>query len=115
MDETFKAKLELVVIRMLEIIKNTAPYDTGNLRNNAILLERSDNPLSWKIYVDFYDDDKGNRTGIAPYMPFTNEPWISDKWKGKQNPNEGWWQRAVQNACAYATAQLGGSVSLEEE
>lgn len=32
---------------------------------------------------------------IAPYVPYTNEPWVSAKWNGKKNPNEGWWQRFV--------------------
>lgn len=32
---------------------------------------------------------------IAPYVPYTNEPWISPKWNGKKNPNEGWWDRFV--------------------
>lgn len=28
-------------------------------------------------------------------MPYTNEPWISPKWHGKKNPNEGWFDRTA--------------------
>lgn len=31
----------------------------------------------------------------AYYMPFTNERWISPRWKGKQNPNYHWWDEAI--------------------
>lgn len=69
----------------LEIVKNlkpTSPIDTGNLRYDGIRYEFVD-ATTFRIYVD---------EKIAPYMPYTNEPWISPKWNGKQNPNEGWWE-----------------------
>lgn len=31
----------------------------------------------------------------AYYMPYTNERWISPRWKGKKNPNEDWWDNAI--------------------
>lgn len=33
----------------------------------------------------------------ASYMPFTNEPWVSPKWKGRVNPNQGWWNKAIRS------------------
>lgn len=54
---------------------------TGNLKYNALRVINS--PDGIVIYVD---------QNIAPYMPFTNEPWISPKWKGAKNPNEHWWE-----------------------
>jgi hypothetical protein len=32
---------------------------------------------------------------IAPYVVYTNEPWISPKWKGAKNPNEKWFERVL--------------------
>lgn len=57
------------------------PYDTGNLCNNAIRYRIEGD--TFHLWVD---------ENIAPYMVFTNEEWISPKWRGKANPNEGWWQ-----------------------
>lgn len=31
----------------------------------------------------------------AYYMPYTNERWISEKWRGAKNPNEDWWDKAI--------------------
>ena len=67
---------------LVENIRSVSPIKTGNLRYNAIKYEFIDEKTC-KIYVD---------ESIAPYMPYTNEPWVSDKWKGAKNPNEGWWQ-----------------------
>lgn len=39
----------------------------------------------------------------AYYMPYTNERWISGRWKGKQNPNEDWWDNAVYDVCDLTT------------
>lgn len=58
------------------------PYDTGNLCWNGVTMERR-SPLTYVIYVD---------EDFAPYMPYTNEPWISRKGR---NPNQGWWERKV--------------------
>lgn len=69
---------------IIKRIKDFAPVDTGNLKFNAIVkVKESNNKIV--IYVD---------KKIAPYMPYTNEPWISDKWNGKKNPNEAWWNDA---------------------
>ena len=40
----------------------------------------------------------GNETN-AYYMPYTNERWISPKWKGAKNPNEDWWDEAIHDVC----------------
>jgi hypothetical protein len=66
-------------------LKAIAPYDTGNLSKNAIRIEWISED-ECNIYVD---------QDIAPYMVFTNEHWISPKWRGKQNPNEDWWNYGV--------------------
>lgn len=85
-------------------IRKRAPIDTGNLRYNAIQF-RYVSPTQIEIFVS------GDGTsGIAPYMPFTNEPWIAPRWNDKKNPNEGWWQKAIEDLVAYLAANLKGVV-----
>lgn len=53
------------------------------------------------IYVDMNN---------APYMPYTNEPWIAHRWGGKKNPNESWWNKTAE-ALVYEIADfIGGEV-----
>ena len=77
---------------------------TGNLRHNATKFE----VRSATEFELFIDED------IAPYMPFTNEPWISPKWRGAKNPNEGWFPRAVLAYANALAAALGGTVEITE-
>lgn len=46
--------------------------------------------------------------GIAPYMPYTNEEWVSPKWNGAKNPNEGWWNDTIEFIVQYIGKRLGG-------
>jgi hypothetical protein len=80
-----QGKFNQVCMECVMTLKTLAPYDTGNLSINAIKYEWIDEN-TFKIYVD---------QSIAPYMPYTNEPWISPRWNGKKNPNEKWWQNAI--------------------
>ena len=85
------------------VLRFYAPVKTGNLRNNGINYEVYDD--KGVIYVD------GDCTnGIAFYMPYTNEPWVADRWHGKKNPNEGWWQNAVDKVAEYIADILGGAL-----
>jgi hypothetical protein len=66
-------------------LREFAPKDTRNLAYNAIIgLKVTENKSDISVSLK-----------IAPYMPYTNEPWISPKWNGKQNPNEYWWNDAI--------------------
>ncbi len=77
------------------ILRMNAPYKTGNLRFNAIKLEMTD-ANTCVLYVD---------ENIAPYMPYTNEPWINRQGK---NPNEGWFDRAVEKIAWHIAMRTGG-------
>lgn len=77
-----------------------APKDTGNLAFNAIKYEFIGNDTC-KIYVD---------ESIAPYMPFTNEPWESPRWNGKKNPNEKWFDNATEKIAEYLARRLKGEL-----
>ena len=77
-------------------LRDFAPKDTGNLAYNAIRVEYP-SPDVCEIYVD---------ESIAPYMPYTEFPWISPKWNGKQNPNEGWFEQAAKSIYVMLTTEL---------
>lgn len=72
---------------------------TGNLAFNALNYVVKDGAMC--VYVD---------EKIASYMPYTNEPWISPYWRGKKNPNEGWWQRFAEELIGRVAARLGGTI-----
>lgn len=83
--------------KALGYIRAKSPIHTGNLRYNAIRV-RSISPTIAEVYVSWTPEDGA----IAPYMPYTNEVWISPRWHGKKNPNEGWWN----GACEYAMKRI---------
>ena len=39
----------------------------------------------------------------AYYMPYTNERWISPRWKGAKNPNENWFDDAIHDVARLAS------------
>lgn len=72
---------------------------TGNMAFNA---------LKYKIegeLVDIYIDDK-----IAPYCYYTDGPWLSPKWNGQKNPNEGWWKRFCEEFARRLADKLRGEL-----
>lgn len=93
-------EFEMLCMGAVEKLRSVSPIDTGNLRYNGIRYEFIDKDTC-KIYVD---------PSIVPYMPYTNEPWISPKWNGKENPNEGWFQLGVHFIKDFIVNQLGGAV-----
>lgn len=91
-------------------IVQSAPKDTGNLAYNAIKM-KMDSPRQCEIYVSGNSIKTINgyiKYGVAPYMPFTNGPWLSPRWRGRKNPNEGWWRIATWEAVQKLTNKYGG-------
>lgn len=78
---------------------------TGNLKYNAIKLDYLGNGV-YRIYVD---------ESIAPYMPYTNEPWTSPKWKGAKNPNEKWFENAQLEITEQIAQNLQGKYTKIKE
>ena len=73
------------------------PYDTGNLKLNAIKgIWINEN--QYRIYID---------EAVAPYVFFTNEPWVNRKGK---NPNEGWVEKMVDYVATYIAERTGGNI-----
>ena len=99
-----------LILEMVDIIQRIAPRRTGNLES-SIKYDYLGNGV-WKIYVNCGDDPyyKGYPRGMAPYMPFTNEEWVSPRWNGKPNPNQGWWNLACESAMNYAKIKLKGEL-----
>lgn len=76
------------------VLQARAPYDTGNLAINSIRV------VGNAVYI-------GGE--IADYAIYTNEPWR----KGK-NPNEGWVERAIEEAKPLIQRALSGRATLED-
>ena len=88
---------ESICEKAVEIVKEYSPIKTGNLRHNAITYSFVDSD-TFIIEVN---------TSIAPYMPYTNEPWVARRWNGKKNPNEGWWEDACESIKLFIELELG--------
>lgn len=95
-----KQQITDAVISVVETLrKELVPYDTGNMALYA---------LRYDIYDDMIDITVDPE--IAPYIPYTNEPWLSERWHGKQNPNEGWWQRFADEFAKRLATKLRGEL-----
>lgn len=96
------------------ILRSRAPVDTGNLKYNAIKLEMF-NDKTARLYVD---------EKVAPYMKYTNEPWEKKlirmgnfkpggtvvRLRTWRNPNELWFDRAVQEIAEHIAKKLKGEL-----
>lgn len=87
-----------------QLRKMYVPYDTGNLANDALRYVWEG--TTFHMYVN---------EDIAPYMVFTNEPWLSEYWHGKKNPNEGWWGVACEWFFQYVSLHLKGKLTKRGE
>ena len=72
-------------------LKSVCPYRTGNLERNGIRVKIDNGTMCVVV---------GHETSklLGEYAVYTNEPWISPKWNGKQNPNQGWIERGIEKA-----------------
>lgn len=72
-------------------LKSVCPYRTGNLERNGIRVKIDNGSMCVEIGHD-------TSKVLGEYAVYTNEPWISPKWGGKQNPNQGWIERGIEKA-----------------
>lgn len=86
--DQFKAKFEEVKIQAINIFFNEAPVDTGKLRSMIVL---SDTPDGFEI------------TSNADYTEYTEESWTHTN---KTNPNEGWFNKAFEQAFSYIVREM---------
>jgi hypothetical protein len=69
-----------------------APFRTGNLALNGIGTVQKVGLVTGATYEIAIGGE------IAPYVVYTNEKWVAEKWNGATNPNENWIQRAIDEA-----------------
>lgn len=50
----------------------------------------------------------------APYAIYTNEPWISPRWGGKQNPNQEWIQNAIIEVIPTIQSIMSGVITKDD-
>jgi len=93
----FEATLLRAVEKAKVILEDVVPVRSGKLKL-SITLEPTDTG-----YVLFMN------TNEAPHMVYTEEKWISDKWGGRENPNEGWFKEATDLVFRLLRAELKGS------
>lgn len=96
-----EAEFVAAVTAAYNAFRAIVPIDTGNMRYNATRLESVGNGV-FKIRVS---------EAVAPYVPYTNEPWISPRWNGKKNPNEGWFESGTELVATVLAQNLGGTVT----
>jgi len=101
---TLNEKLEQASKYLQQVLKVFAPKDTGNLSLNAIRIVQVA-PSKYQIII-------GGE--IAPYAVFTNAEWVAQRWAGKVNPNQGWVNRAIDNAKPVLMSILSGAITLDE-
>ena len=77
----------MLAAKLLDIARLTAPFRFGGLMN-SIIIERI--PSGFKLT---------SRGVVAPYNLATEGKWVHKRWKGKKNPNEGWWSVGVFGNC----------------
>jgi hypothetical protein len=101
---TLNEKLEQASKYLQQVLKVFAPKDTGNLSLNAIRIVQVA-PSKYQIII-------GGE--IAPYAVYTNSEWVAQRWAGKVNPNQGWVNRAIDNAKPVLMSILSGAITLDE-
>lgn len=94
-------KLYRTAHKAYRLIKSKAPVASGNLRDHGITID--------KTGIGEYTISIG--APEAPYAVYTNEVWVSPKWKGKRNPNEHWIDKAVEDAVLQIAEDLGGRLA----
>ena len=77
--EQFEKQFLEIKIRTLPIITSfNVPVRSGDLKNS--FQYNNLGGTGFEITTNLY------------YMPFTNEEWVSPRWKGRKNPNYKWFE-----------------------
>lgn len=100
----YEAAADYLVVFLTLKAPNIFWMSTGNLRSS---IRKAWNPElgHWQVVI-------GGE--VAPYAIYTNEPWISPKWNGKENPNLYWVERALEEARTMLSMIVSGEVSEME-
>lgn len=93
----YQMKLQMLFAQALIIVQSQSPYRSGTLARSFGIREVDDG-------IEIY-------TNIE-YMPYTTEKWISQRWRGRANPNENWFKEATDLIARYIALGLGGRVDV---
>jgi len=81
-----------IAAQIRRIFLANAPERKGNLKRQ-IRVEIEGNIL--RVISDIY------------YMPYTEEKWISKQWRGRENPNEAWFRKSVEQSIDFLSRIYG--------
>lgn len=87
--------IDAIMARVLLLLKEQAPYRSGEL---VASITMNKTPTGYELRI------------AAPHTVFTNEPWISPRWKGRENPNEAWIQHTHRLIAEFIARELGGKI-----
>lgn len=90
----FEHTLRQAVEDALDLVVGSAPYRKGDLSRSIKLIATD---LGYQISVNI------------DYMKYTEEAWISPQWKGRANPNEGWFAEVAELVFRLIRARLRAS------
>ena len=90
----FERALLRAVQKAERLIQGQAPVRTGELKGSIKLVATAQ---GYEIVV------------TAPHMPYTEEQWVSPQWRGRKNPNEGWFKLAIELAIRLIRLELNAS------
>lgn len=100
---TINDRIDLAIRDAVYTVRYIVPKKTGNLRYNSLKIERIDS-TTWRVYIDLE---------IAPYAVYVNGKWVSMRWNGKTNPNEGFWQKFFEALADQIALAIGGQIVTE--
>ena len=95
-----KEEFDALCMECVAEVRKRCPRESGNLVDHGVKFIWL-NDSTFQIYVEESE---------APYMPFTNEPWVAERWHSKKNPNEAWWQDATRLVVELLKSKLKGKV-----
>ena len=87
--------IDAIMARVLLLLKEQAPYRSGELVQSITMQKTA---TGYELTI------------AAPHTVFTNEKWISPRWRGRQNPNEAWIQDAHRLIAEFLARELGGKI-----
>lgn len=87
----FERRLFVAVDKAYNLVKGVAPVRSGELKRSIKLITTAS---GYDIII------------TAPHMVYTEEEWISPKWRGRANPNEGWFKEVVELVFRLLRAEL---------
>lgn len=110
-DEVIRIVLDTIEEMRAHFVPNPQTrYKTskGNMAFNSLKVHvfRMYNHTEIEIWMD---------EDIAPYVVYTNEPWLSPKWNGKKNPNEGWWEKFLNTLMTKVNEKVEGELTFQEK